>query len=135
MALKPCKKLTITEAKRHFFPVADIDKKTGKQKIDKETGQPKTAMVPGGYRITLSDGQWVSVTTNKGITKFSLNKPGSMIMDWANRPTGEREKPTQPFPAASWERFCEAYERAGLPELVLAGMEQADEELEQRRAA
>ncbi len=144
--------LTIVEAKRNWFPVVKHNKKTGQPVIDPDTGEQCVSMVPGGYRITLSDGNWVSVTKGKvktgtiineknqevdvfeSVNKFSLNSPATPILDYAGQKIGEN-KQKQLFPADTWERFCKEYNRCGIPALVEQGMAQADEEMKQSRAA
>ncbi len=119
--------LEIVEAKRVWFPVVCKDK-SGQPIRDKDTGEVRTRMCPGGYKITLSDGQWVSVTSRNGEAKFSLNCPGTPIMDCLRRVIG-RGKNKQVWPASNWKQFCAEYNRCGLPALVTKGMEMADEEL------
>jgi len=119
--------LEIVEAKRVWFPVVCKDK-NGQPLRDKDTGEIKTRMCPGGYKITLSDGQWVSVTSRNGEAKFSLNAPGTPIMDCLRRIVGYG-KNKQVWPASNWAAFVREYGRCGLPQLVQQGMEQADEEL------
>ncbi len=131
--------LTIAEAKRHLFPVKEINKK----------GEEVERWVPGSYGITFNDGHHVSVTKKKvkigtmedgtevvsSVLRVSVKAPKTPLHDRLGRIIGEEEKRKVVFPTNSWERFVEEYQRCGMPELVTQGMIQADEELEAKRAA
>ncbi len=126
--------LSIVEAKQSFFPKpAEED---GVPIIDKETGEQKIAFIPGPYRITLNDGQWISVTKRNKVQRFSVNSPGAPIMDYFGRDSGKREKDRIIFNANTWDKFVSAYAHCpALPQLALDGIVQADAELAMRRAA
>jgi len=141
--------LAIKGAKRNFFPVPRKDKKTGEIVIDKETGLPKIDMIPGSYSISFNDGHRASVTRakvktgekdDKGrdiykkIDKISVSRPGAPITNCFGRDTGKNEPEIKVLDAAGWKKFTKAYNHCGMPQLVLEGMEQADEELAERRA-
>lgn len=128
-------KLIIVEAKRIFFPVKKTDK-AGNQ-IYNDDGTPATAMMPGGYRITFQDGTWATVTSCKGVAKFSYWYPGSPVFDMFGKKTGKRTPDQKQLDAVTWDKLNNhrRYSQIGLPQAILDGMEMADEEIAARMAA
>lgn len=139
--------LQVVEAKRYFIPATKRNK-NGEIVIDKETGKPAIATIPGPYRITFNDGHWVNVTMARikvgtdenGKTiygkeqKFSVNAPGAPMVDRLGRTTGQYPDKQISAPM-NWDGFQREYGRCKMPELVMLGIQAADAEIAARRAA
>lgn len=95
--------------------------------IDRETGEQAVAWFPGGYRVTFTDGHWVSATERKGQWLFTVHAPGAPVYDFYWNKVGVSDEKIV-AKSLSWDEFQREYSHCGMPYLTVEGMTLAQEQ-------